>query len=328
LDDIVDHLRKRIQEHGPLPFRDYMEEVLRFYYSTLRNPIGTGGDFYTSSDLDPIFGRLLAKQFQEWSSKSDTFTLLELGAGKGLLARDILTEHRFPYLILERSPAMRERQQELLRGFNVTWIDELPTSFSGCIFSNEFFDALPVHRIVSRGGVPKEIYVNERFEELEGDLQPSVHAFIEQRVALQEGQTTEIAIDALDWIRRIAASLKRGYHLAIDYGYMRSEYLAQPHGTLMCYWRHEAVEDPYIRIGEQDMTAHVNFSDLMDEPSLQTILFETQKDYLIRLGILDEIEKLALSADALSMQRLLRIKKLILPGSMGERFKVLVQTKR
>src|SRR4030095_11906673 len=107
-----------------------------------------------------------------------------------------------------------------------------------------------------------------------------------------------------------------------------SEYLAQPHGTLMCYWRHEAVEDPYIRVGEQDLTAHVNFSDLMDEPSLKTILFETTKDYLIRLGILDEIEELALSADALSMQRLLKIKKLILPGSMGERFKVLVQTKR
>jgi len=134
-------------------------------------------------------------------------------------------------------------------------------------------------------------------------------------------------LDALQWIRRIAASLDHGYHLAIDYGYLRDDFYAQPHGTLMCYWRHQAVENPYIRIGEQDITAHVNFSDLMEEPSLETVLFTSQKDYLIRLGILDEMEALATAGDAASMQRLLRMKKLILPSGMGERFKVLVQTK-
>jgi SAM-dependent MidA family methyltransferase len=170
--------------------------------------------------------------------------------------------------------------------------------------------------------------VNDRFEEMESDLQPTVRQFVEGRLSLQEGETTEIGLEAVDWIRRIGKSLRRGYHLAIDYGYLRAQYFAQPHGTLMCYWRHEAVENPYIRIGKQDMTAHVNFSDLMEEPSLETVLFETQKDYLIRLGILDEIERLATNADAVSIQRLLKIKKLILPGSMGERFKVLVQTKK
>ena len=125
--------------------------------------------------------------------------------------------------------------------------------------------------------------------------------------------------------QRSPVRLDRGYHLAIDYGYLRDEYFTRPAGTLMCYWRHQAVEDPYVRIGEQDMTAHVNFSDLMEEPSLETILFTTQMDYLIRLGILDEIEKLATAGDAVSMQRLLKIKKLLLPGSMGERFKVLIQ---
>ena len=144
---------------------------------------------------------------------------------------------------------------------------------------------------------------------------------------MSEGQAAEINLKARQWIRRIAASLDRGYHLAIDYGYLRDEFYAQPHGTLMCYWRHQAVEDPYIRIGEQDMTAHVNFSDLMDEPSLETVLFMKQKDYLIRLGILDEMERLATAGDAASMQRLLKIKKLLLPGSMGERFKVLIQSK-
>jgi SAM-dependent MidA family methyltransferase len=320
-----------------------MEEVLRVYYSSPRSPIGIDGDFYTSADLDPIFGQLLAKQFEQWAVLYETFTIVELGAGKGLLARDILQHRRFPYMILERSPAMRLRQQELLRNYDVRWIDELPEGLTGCIFSNEFFDALPVHRVVRRGGVLKEIYVTEDFEEVEGELQPSVGALYERpggprsasavasslknRPPLQEGQATEINLEACEWIRRIARSLDRGYHVAIDYGYLRDEFYGRPHGTLMCYWRHQAVENPYIRIGEQDITAHVNFSDLMDEPSLETVLFATQKDYLIQLGILNEMEKLATAGDAVSMQRLLRMKKLILPGSMGERFKVLVQVK-
>ena len=302
-----------------------MEEVLRVYYSSTRSPIGVDGDFYTSADLDPIFGQLLAKQFEQWAAAYQTFTIVELGAGKGLLARDILQQRRFPYMILERSPSMRLRQQELLRNYDVRWIDELPEGLTGCIFSNEFFDALPVHRVVRRGGVLKEIYVTEEFEEVEGELQPSVGA---NKPPLQEGQVLEINLDAKEWIGRIAASLDRGYHVAIDYGYLTDEFYGQPHGTLMCYWRHQAVENPYIRIGEQDITAHVNFADLMDEPSLETVLFATQKDYLIQLGILNEMEKLATAGDAVSLQRLLRMKKLILPGSMGERFKVLVQVKR
>jgi SAM-dependent MidA family methyltransferase len=314
-----------------------MEEVLRFYYASSRNPIGTGGDFYTSADLDPIFGKLLAKQFAQWAGEFDSFSVLELGAGKGLLARDILDHHKFPYLILERSPAMRARQQELLRDHGVHWIDQLPAGFKGCIFSNEFFDALPVHRVVQRDTL-REIFVDEEFHEIEGDLSPTLGAFYESvGVGLspsgrgQGGQHTEINLEARQWIRNIAASLDRGYHLAIDYGYLADEFYAQPRGTLMCYWQHQAVEDPYTRIGEQDITAHVNFSDLMDEGrecGLKTLRFTTQMDYLLSLGILEEIERLATAGDAASMQRLVKIKRLILPGSMGQRFKVLVQTKR
>jgi SAM-dependent MidA family methyltransferase len=323
LAEFVEELRNKIRKQGPLSFRDYMEEVLRFYYASPRNPIGYSGDFFTAPDLDPIFGRLLARQFKEWAVLFEgTFTVVELGAGKGLLARDILSEHSFPYKILERSPAMRERQKELLKDFDIEWIDDLPEGVTGCIFSNEFFDALPVHRVVHREGQLREIYVTEDFGELEGDLQAPIDA------PLREGQFADINLEARKWIRRIAASLHRGYHVAIDYGYLRDEFFAQPHGTLMCYWRHQAIENPYIHIGEQDITSHVNFSDLMDQPLLETISFATQKDFLIQAGILDEIEKLALSADAQSLDRLLRIKKLILPGSMGERFKVLVQRKR
>src|SRR6266481_3310416 len=293
-----------------------MEEVLRVYYASPRNPIGTQGDFYTSADLDPIFGKLLAKQFKQWAAGFDSFTIVELGAGNGLLARDILQHCQFPYMILERSPAMRAHQERLLGDHQVRWIDELPHGLTGCIFSNEFFDVLPVHRLIRRNGTLKEIYVSEDFTEIEGDLQEAID------VPIAEGQTADVNLDAPRWIHRIADSLDRGYHLAIDYGYLRDEFYAQPHGTLMCYWHHQAVEDPYARIGEQDITAHVNFSDLMDsgaEASLETNRFATQMDYLIGLGILEEIERLATAGDAASMQRLVKIKKLILPGSMGQR---------
>jgi SAM-dependent MidA family methyltransferase len=299
-----------------------MEEVLRFYYSSPRNPIGTDGDFYTSPDLDPIFGRLLARQLEQMSEGFDRFTVVELGAGKGLLARDILERRQFPYMILEKSPAMRRRQQELLAGFDIEWIDELPRAITGCVLSNEFFDALPVHRVVRRNGLLREIYVTADFQEVEGALREPIEA------PVAEGQVAEINLEARQWIRRIAESLDRGYHMAIDYGYLRDQFYAQPRGTLMCYWRHQAVEDPYLHIGEQDITAHVNFSDLIDEgaaSSLETVRFTTQMDFLVGLGILDEIQKLATAGDAASLQRLLKIKRLILPTSMGERFKVLIQ---
>jgi len=320
-----EELRTKIRLTGPIPFSQYMEEVLAYYYASERNPIGNEGDYYTSADLDPIFGQLLARQFQQMANEFDSFALVELGAGKGLLARDILSHARFPYMILERSPAMRRRQERILAQFNVTWIDELPKGITGCIFSNEFFDALPVHRIVRRDGVLREIYVTENFEEVEGDLQEPLD------LPLLEGQKADINLEARNWIRRIAASLDRGYHVAIDYGYLNRDFYAQPYGTLMCYWQHQATENPYIRIGEQDMTAHVNFSDLIEEgtaASLETVNIATQMDYLVQLGILDQIQKLAESGDALSMQRLIRIKKLILPGSMGERFKALIQNKK
>jgi len=143
------------------------------YYSGSRNPVGKEGDFYTSSTLDPIFGQLLAHRFvamaDEIKVPPESFTVIELGAGAGLLACDILRSKRFPYRILERSAAMCERQKQALQGFEVEWIDELPQNITGCVFSNEFFDALPVHRYVRRKGVLREIYVacdDDRFFEV------------------------------------------------------------------------------------------------------------------------------------------------------------------
>jgi SAM-dependent MidA family methyltransferase len=298
------------------------------YYSSSRNPLGRDGDFYTSADLDPVFGRLLAGRFnamaKELNVPSESFIVVELGAGRGLLARDILRSQRFRYFILERSAAMRERQQDVLQGLDVAWINELPEEMVGCVFSNEFYDALPVHRVVRRNGVLREIFLNEDFVEVEGDPGPGLDAPVD------EGGIADINLEARKWIARIAASLKRGFHLAIDYGYLDREFYARSRGTLMCYWHHQISENPYVRIGEQDITAHVNFSDLIEAGRLASLTvteFSSQMDFLIRLGILDEMESLAISGTAESIQRLQAMKKLILPGNMGERFKVLVQRK-
>jgi len=315
-----------------LSFHDFMEDVLYHpqfgYYSSARSPIGTQGDFYTSADVDPIFGKLLAFKFAQLAQEIDvetaSFRIIELGAGLGRLARDILTHAGFPYAIIERSAAMRERQQQTLRGFDVDWVEDLPQNLTGCIFSNEFFDALPVHRVVRRNGVLREIYVTDSFEEVEGDLQTQLEA------PVAEGCFAEINLSARHWVRRIGESLRRGYHLAVDYGYLEREFYARPNGTLMCYWKHQAVENPYVRIGEQDITTHVNFSDLIDvgrSAGLETLEFTTQMDFLIRLGVLNEVKPLVELSSPEAIQRVHAIKKLILPGSMGERFKVLVQRK-
>ncbi len=309
-----------------------MEEALYHpqfgYYTSARNPLGREGDFYTSSDLDPVFGKLLAAKFAQMAETlgvpEESFTILELGAGRGLLARQILSHTRFRYCILERSGAMRERQREVLNGIEVEWVDAMPEGLTGCVFSNEFFDALPVHRVVRRNGRLREIYVTADFNETEGDLQVPLD------VPLAEGQLADICIEARRWIERIAASLHRGYHLAIDYGYQEREFYARPRGTLMCYWQHQAVENPYVRIGEQDITSHVNFSDLMsagEEAGMANVSFQTQMDFLIQQGILQEIEALVPATSAAAVQRMMAIKKLILPDAMGHRFKVLIQRK-
>ena len=324
-----DRLNGLIRAKGRISFAEYMEEVLYHpefgYYSSSRNPIGPAGDFYTSANVDPAMGQLLAELFREMAMGIDGFVVVEIGAGSGLLARHILEACEFPYVIVERSPAMRRRQAEALEGFDVTWLDAVPQDTHGCVFSNEFFDALPVRRFVRRGDQLRELFVGEGLSEVEAEPDPHIALPL-----LQDGAMADIAPEAAVWVREIGNRLARGYHLAIDYGYRREELFAHRRGTLMCYRRHQAVEDPYADPGEKDLTAHVNFSDLIDagsEVGLDLVGLRSQKDFLVDLGLLDVMSELAEAGNAAAITRLQLLKNLILPPMMGERFRVLLQRK-
>ena len=326
---LIAHLETLIRERGRVPFNRFMEAVLHHpehgYYARADNPIGAGGDFYTAADLDPAMGQMLAKLFSWMAARIEGFRLVELGAGTGRMARHILEVRAFPYLIVERSARMRERQRASLQGLDVEWRDTLPGEIRGCVFSNEFFDALPVRRFRRRRSTLRELFVTEDFQETEGDPEVAVDLPL-----LADGATADVSLDARAWIDRIGRAIETGYHLAIDYGYREREFFARRAGTLMCYRNHRADADPYSDIGLKDLTAHVNFSDLLAvgaRAGLEETGLRTQREFLIDLGLLDIIEPLARSADAASVRRLQALKSLLLPPMMGDRFRVLLQRK-
>ncbi|GAB4561367.1 MAG: SAM-dependent methyltransferase [Geothermobacteraceae bacterium] len=351
-------IRERIRTEGPMPFVEYMGLCLYHpehgYYMTPRRRIGKQGDFYTSSSVHGMFGRLVARQLvQAWQLLgSGAMTIAEQGAGEGHLALDILDclRDEYPdcyaavdYALVEVSPEHRRRQQEILAAHadRVRWckLDEL-AGMTGVVLSNELVDAFPVHLVEKSDGCLREIHVgleDDRLVEVVG--QPStdrIQAHIDWLGAGPlEGSRGEINLAAVDWMRKVAQVLERGLVLTIDYGYPTEELYA-PHrrrGTLLCYHRHRSHEDVFAHIGCQDMTSHVDFGALIrsgEESGLETLWFGEQYRFLMALGFVEELMRLqAMEADPVRAQALrLTLKNLILPeGGMGETFKVLVQGK-
>lgn len=372
--DAIARRIKSIQQHR-ITFAEYMDLVLYHpthgYYATKAINIGPQGDFFTSPHLGADFGSLLAEQFvQMWEilGQSVPFTLLELGAGQGLLAADILeyVYHHHPdffnaleYVIVERSAALRQEQQQRLQDLlpsakanneklPVRWssLEEIPTaSITGCCFSNELVDALPVHQFVIQGGQLREIYVTtsngSNFEEVIAEPSTPLLAEYFDLVKIElpssaypDGYRSEVNLAALDWLSMIANRLQRGYLLTIDYGYPASRYYnpARQQGTLQCYYRHRRHDNPYIHIGRQDITAHVDFTALElwgELCGLHNIGFTEQGLFLMALGLGDRIAALSTSSDR-SIQQLLQrreaLHQLIDPLGLGG-FGVLVQSK-
>ncbi len=337
---------KKIQQKGTLSFRDFMEMALYYpglgYYTSAKQKIGKEGDYYTSPNLTPVFGEMLGRQIEEmWHILGEKeFTVVEMGAGTGLLSSDVLEYlkknpelyNELDYCIIEKSPVMREMQRKRL-GEDVRWCDSIQelAGMTGCIFSNELVDAFPVHQVVMENEL-MEVFVDYRegFAEI---LKPASHElknYLEElQVVLPHGYRTEINLDAVKWIEEIGSSLKKGFVITIDYGYPSSELYQEyrSSGTLMCYYKHTANDSPYQHIGEQDITSHVNFSALEhfgQKNGLELCGFTDMAHFLLGLGIEEYLKNLQ-ETDRGYHKKMLQVKTLLM--EMGGTFKVLIQNK-
>jgi SAM-dependent MidA family methyltransferase len=344
---------EKIREKGPITFEQFMSMALYDsdfgYYNTESGKIGREGDFYTSAYLHPVFGAMIGKQITEmWDVMGrPEFSIVEMGSGAGYVCKDLLGSLRdtdfysaLKYIIIEGSPVMRDIQQKLLVEFSgkVQWAPSLSQcgSITGCILSNELLDAFPVH-LVRMEDVLKEIYLDADAEnglvERTGDLSTGEIAdyFREFSIEIRKGHTTEVNLGIRDWLHEIDEALLRGFILTIDYGYPSWDYYSEDRdrGTLMCYRKHQVSENPYVNIGEQDITAHVNFSAVQkwgEKLGIKTAGFCGQGVFMVALGIEDELKRIAEGTKDYVFE-IARIKKLILPQGMGESHKVLVQYK-
>jgi len=351
-------LAARIRRFGPITFAEYMRECLYHpfhgYYS--QPEARRFSDYYTSVDVHPIFGRLLARQFAEMWKQLDCpgeFILVEAAAGTGRLAGHILefAQAQLPdffnalnYVAVERSPARCDQLAEHLAHFirkgkcraSIEIPDRIP---AGCVFSNELLDALPVHRVLRQRGALKEIFVTSDgkvFSEIPHPLSTCAISdyFAAQQIALDEGQLAEAGLEACDWITEIARRLDRGFVLTIDYGHEAADLFDAHHhlGTVLSYSKHQASNNLYAAPGEQDLTAHVNFTALRHwgaRHGLETLGLVTQTAFLLALGKGNDFADLYDNGmdESARLRARLQLKTLIYPEGLGERFRVLLQQK-
>lgn len=348
--NLAEIIIQRIQQEGPLSFRDYMEMALYYpgvgYYNEAKVRVGAAGDFYTSSTLSPVFGAMLGRQVEQmWDLLGrGAFTIVEYGAGTGALCAGILAYlqnnpllyDKLEYCIIEKSPVMREKQTTFLPE-KVSWyntIHDIPP-ITGCILSNELVDNFSVHQVVMEDEL-MEVYIDYK-EDFVEVLKPASKALTDYladlHVQLPKGFRAEINLEATEWIMEIAKSMKQGYVLTIDYGGLSSElYRAyRSDGTLVCFHKHQVYGNPYRNIGAQDITAHVNFSALIHWGSKEGLTccgLTSQGQFLSALGFSEYLLKTAdPGQDILQEARRVALLTHTLLIDMGSKFKVLIQGK-
>ena len=361
--ELAQLLLDRITAQGEMTFAQFMEAALYEpglgYYTSAGRKVGAEGDFYTSMNVHGAFGRLIAKEicrFWELLDSPAAFTIAEAGAGGGQLALDILDAicelnqsfyGALTYRLIEKEPSLQQAQAAFLarHGERLAWSS--PESLAagelqltGCIISNELFDAMPVHIVEMTGEGLKELFIGadgDGFtERLRSPSTPELAAYLERyQVQLQPGQRGEINLAAPAWIAQASGALQRGFILTVDYGYLAEELYAPQRrdGTLLCYHKHTSGENPYLLVGEQDITTHINFSALMaagEDAGLATAWYGEQYRFLLGTGLLEELIRLeaAATTEHERIKHRLALKKLMLPeGGMGDTFKVLIQAK-
>lgn len=339
---------------GSIPFARYMELALYApglgYYSAGSTKLGEAGDFVTAPEISPLFAFCLARLCRQVLTATGRGEIVEFGAGSGALACDLLLDlerlKSLPacYTIIELSADLRARQQVLLRDRvphlldRIVWRDTLPDQpVSGVMLANEVVDAMPVHRLLRVGGL-RELHVgweDRGFVHLPGPLSDArleerAQALIDELGAenFTEGYVIEINLAAERWLATLGDRLARGVILIADYGSPRREYYhpQRQAGTLRCHYRHRMHGDPLILTGLQDITADVEFTALAEAAvaaGLEVAGYTSQAHFLLGGGLMDWEERLRQAEPLERMKMAQQIRRLTLPGEMGERFKVM-----
>ncbi len=347
-------LEKRIaaaigEKSGWISFADYMQQVLYTpllgYYSGGLVKLGEAGDFTTAPEMTDLYGRTLAQAMIPLLKQTGA-NILEPGAGTGKLAFDILTAlagagiRIEKYRILELSSELRQRQQETLSGFdNVEWLTALPERFDGVVLANEVLDAMPVHLVKKKENGWHETGVSVHDNRLVFSEKPcgkflidTIHKSIPDHENLPVGYLTEVHIHAHGFIKTLSEMLARSTCAAailIDYGFPAHEYYHPDRsaGTLMCHFRHRAHDDPFFLPGLQDVTAHVNFTDVAQtatDHGIDVICHASQSSFLLVSGLPDLLSNDSAESGSRRAAQLHAIQKLLSPAEMGELFKVIV----
>ncbi len=350
--DLLDRIACEIRSSGPIPFSRFMEHALYDpelgYYARGSGRLGREGDYFTASDVGSAFGECAARQLREMDSilgRPAPFAVIEHGAGRGLLARDILDatarddpglSARLEVVLVDAGSGMRERARLEVPEATVVPPGGAGPRRAGCCLAVELFDALPVHRVRRRGGRIREVYVGmseggELIEVEDDPLPGALDLAVRYGAAPGEGDEAEVCPGAAAALDGMASSLSRGFLLVVDYGYPATELYApsRRRGTLLAYHRHATNEDYLRRVGEQDLTAHVNFTHLEDlarERGLAVLGRTTQDRFLIANGILDRFADAPgeRREDPARVRARLRAMQLIHPEGMGRTFRVLI----
>ncbi|HKB82205.1 MAG TPA: SAM-dependent methyltransferase [Burkholderiales bacterium] len=345
-DRLTQSIRREIDAAGGwIGFARFMELALYApglgYYVAGAAKLGAEGDFVTAPEISPLFGRTLARQIAQLLERSGG-QVLELGAGSGTMAADVLGElqniDRLPrrYQILETSPQLVERQRQTLQRRQpalkerVEWISALPELFDGVVIANEVLDALPVHVVAWRkqGLFERGVSWKDGFVWSERFLPPGTLRSAAGQIAAGAEYVSEISVLAPALVRSLAAALRKGALLLIDYGFGRREYYhpQRAQGTLMCHYRHRAHDDAFFLPGLQDLTAHVDFTAVAEagiDAGMKILGYTTQAQFLVNSGITQLLEQQSADQGSSRIALTAGVQKLLSPAEMGELFKVI-----
>jgi SAM-dependent MidA family methyltransferase len=358
--ELIAVLDKRL--NGSMRFDEYMAACLYEpglgYYSSSSEKFGAQGDFVTAPMLSPLFGACLGRQCVQWlvqlqeSGNSGSDGLLEFGAGNGMLAAQILLELERSsihcnYTIIELSADLQMRQRATIAALaphlasNVRWLNEMPKKFKGVILANELLDALPVRlfrfddkrRLFER----RVSYSNKQFQFISEAADPHFQAAVAVSIARSGSQPDDLSSfeseypeQALAWISTVADAMDTGVIVLLDYGFPASEFYhpQRSQGTLNCHYRHYSHADPFYLPGLQDITAHVDFSAIVEAAQaadMALLGYTSQANFLLNLGILDRLAQLVEDPQYPRFSQ--AVGKLLSEAEMGELFKAVAFAK-